>query len=51
MDASQVQELFRRAVTSDDAAAMREGLERMLGPASTAACPRNGSTSCDAPTS
>ena len=31
MDASQVQELFRRAVTSDDAAAMREGLERMLG--------------------
>ena len=31
MDASQVQELFRRAVTNDDAAAMREGLERMLG--------------------
>ena len=31
MDTSKVQELFRRAVTSDDAAAMREGLERMLG--------------------
>ena len=31
MNASKVQELFRRAVTSDDAAAMREGLERMLG--------------------
>jgi hypothetical protein len=26
-----VQELFRRAVADDDAAAMREGLERMLG--------------------
>jgi hypothetical protein len=26
-----VQELFRRAVAEDDAAAMREGLERMLG--------------------
>jgi len=31
MDASQVQELFRRAVASDDTAAMREGLEGMLG--------------------
>jgi hypothetical protein len=31
MDASQVQELFCRAVASDDAAVMREGLERMLG--------------------
>lgn len=31
MDASQVQELFRRAVASDDADAMRDGLERMLG--------------------
>jgi hypothetical protein len=31
MDASQVQELFRRAVASDDAAAMRAGLEGMLG--------------------
>ncbi len=31
MDTSTVQELFRRAVTGDDAAAMREGLERMLG--------------------
>jgi len=26
MDASKAQELFRRAVASDDAAAMREGL-------------------------
>ena len=33
MDASQVQELFRRAVASDDAAAMRQGLEWMLGTA------------------
>jgi hypothetical protein len=31
MDVSKVQELFRRAVADDDAAAMREGLERMLG--------------------
>ena len=31
MDASKAQELFRLAVASDDAAAMREGLERMLG--------------------
>lgn len=31
MDASQVQALFRRAVASDDAAAMRQGLEGMLG--------------------
>jgi len=31
MNASKVQELFRRAVAGDDAAAMREGLERMLG--------------------
>jgi len=31
MDTSKVQELFRRAVANDDAAAMREGLERMLG--------------------
>src|SRR5215469_10039659 len=31
MDVSKAQELFRRAVTGDDAAAMREGLERMLG--------------------
>jgi len=31
MDASQVQSLFRRAMTDDDAAAMRQGLEGMLG--------------------
>lgn len=31
MDDSKVQELFRRAVASDDATSMREGLERMLG--------------------
>jgi len=31
MDVSKAQELFRRAVTGDDAAAMREGPERMLG--------------------
>ena len=31
MDPSKVQELFRRAVASDDAVSMREGLERMLG--------------------
>jgi hypothetical protein len=31
MDASQVQELFRRAASTDDVAAMREGLERLLG--------------------
>jgi hypothetical protein len=31
MDVSKAQELFRRAVAGDDAAAMREGLERMLG--------------------
>jgi hypothetical protein len=31
MEASKAQELFRRAVASDDAAAMREGLEWMLG--------------------
>jgi hypothetical protein len=31
MDASKVQELFRRAMASDDAVSMREGLERMLG--------------------
>ena len=33
MDASQVQSLFRQAVASDDAAAMRQGLEGMLGAA------------------
>jgi hypothetical protein len=33
MDASQVQNLFRRAVASDDVAAMRQGLEGMLGAA------------------
>lgn len=31
MNPSKVQELFRRAVASDDAVSMREGLERMLG--------------------
>jgi hypothetical protein len=31
MNASKAQELFRRAAAADDAAAMREGLERMLG--------------------
>lgn len=31
MDISKAHELFRRAAASDDAAAMREGLERMLG--------------------
>src|SRR5215472_1277769 len=31
MDVSKAQDLFRRAVAGDDAAAMREGLERMLG--------------------
>lgn len=31
MDASNVQELFSRAVAGDDADAMREGLERLLG--------------------
>src|SRR5215470_13647413 len=33
MDASQVQSLFRRAVDSDDAAAMWQGLAGMLGAA------------------
>lgn len=31
MDAAQVQDLFRQAAASDDAAAMRQGLEGMLG--------------------
>lgn len=31
MDVSKAQELFRQAVAGDDAAAMREGLDRMLG--------------------
>jgi hypothetical protein len=31
MDVSKTRELFRRAAAGDDAAAMREGLERMLG--------------------
>ena len=31
MDEHSVQELFRRAIAQDDAAAMREGIEAMLG--------------------
>lgn len=34
MDRSDVQTLFRQAMAHDDASAMREGLERMLGVAS-----------------
>jgi hypothetical protein len=51
MDPSKVQELFRRAVASDDAVSMREGLERMLGLGEHGGLSRSASTGCGARTS